>query len=137
MAVTFAGFIVKFPSFIELSEAQFNLFLSDAITEIGRYNWEALGTGWQGFKDRAIEAWLGCQLSITNPEFLGAAGLAEFEIREAAYKVKYLSNSGGQRNNHNPFCTEYQRLIRIVEGANPSVSDLPYSTCGIRKNVIW
>lgn len=135
MAVTYAGFITKFPSFIELSEAQFNLFLPNAIAEVDRYQWQNLGDGWQGWRDRAIEYWLACQFSSTNPEYLGSAGLAEFEIREAGYKVKYLSNSGEQKNN--PFCAEYGRLIGIVGGANPSATGLPYGTCGIRKNIVW
>jgi hypothetical protein len=91
--------------------------------------------GWQKFKDRAIENLLACQLSKINPEFLGSAGLAEFEVREAGYRVKYLSNSGGSKNN--PFCDEYQRLVGLVEALSPNFSNLPACTLGVQKNVIW
>lgn len=134
--VTFVGFKLKFsPGFNELLEPQFDLYFADAIAEVDRYQWRLLGTSWEGFRDRAIENLIACKLSSTNPEYLGSAGVAEFDVREAGYRVKYLSNSGGGRNN--PFCAEYQRLIGIVQAANPSNTDLPYGTCGIRKNVIW
>lgn len=135
MSVTYLGFKLKFPAFSDLLEPQFNVLLPDAIADVSRYQWQSLGVGWEGFKDRAIENLLACWLSSANPEYLGSAGVAEFEVREAGYRVKYLSNSGGQRNN--PFCAEYNRLIGIVGAANPSNTDLPYGTCGLRKNVIW
>jgi len=135
MAVTFLGFKTKFINFADLTQPQFDLLLPDAVAEVDRYEWELLGAGWQGFKDRAIENLLACQLSKINPEFLGSAGLAEFEVREAGYRVKYLSNSGGSKNN--PFCDEYLRLVGIVQSLNPSVSNLPACTLGVRKNVIW
>ena len=135
MAVTFLGFKTKFINFADLTQPQFDLLLPDAVAEVDRYEWELLGVGWQGFKDRATENLLACQLSKINPEFLGSAGLAEFEIREAGYRVKYLSNSGESKNN--TFYDEYQRLVDMVEALNPSPSNLPACTLGVRKNVIW
>lgn len=140
MAVTFLGFKAKFaPSFDGLLESQFNLLLPDAIADVNRYKWESLGVGWEGFKDRAIESLLACNLSAANPEYLGSAGLAEFEVREAGYRVKYLSNSGGQRNNS--YCAEYARLIKLVQDAidlaNPNSSGLPHGTIGVAKKVVW
>jgi len=135
MAVTFLGFKTKFINFADLTQPQFDLLLPDAVAEVDRYEWELLGAGWQGFKDRAIENLLACQLSKINPEFLGSAGLAEFEVREAGYRVKYLSNSGGSKNN--PFCDEYLRLVGLVQALTPNASNLPACTLGVRKNVIW
>jgi hypothetical protein len=135
MAVTFLGFKTKFINFADLTQSQFDLLLPDAVAEVDRYEWELLGVGWQGFKDRAIENLLACQLSKINPEFLGSAGLAEFEVREAGYRMKYLSNSGGSKNN--PFCDEYQRLVGLVQALTPNASNLPACTLGVRKNVIW
>lgn len=135
MAVTFLGFKTKFINFADLTQPQFDLLLPDAVAEVDRYKWELLGAGWQGFKDRAIENLLACQLSKINPEFLGSAGLAEFEVREAGYRVKYLSNSGGSKNN--PFCDEYLRLVGLVQALTPNASNLPACTSGVRKNVIW
>lgn len=135
MPVTFVGFKAKYPNFIELPQAQFDAFYADAVAEIGRYNWQLLGVGWEGFRDRAIENLLACQLSKINPEFLGAAGLAEFEVREGGYRVKNLSNSGGSKNN--PFCDEYERLTAMAEARNPNISGLPYGTVGVAKKVIW
>lgn len=134
--VTFVGFKLKFsPSFSDLLEPQFNLYLLGAIADVDRYKWELLGIGWEGFRDRAIENLIACQLSSANPEYLGSAGVAEFDVREAGYRVKYLSNSGGGRNN--PYCIEYQRLLAMVEALNPNVAGLPSNTVGVRKNVIW
>lgn len=135
MAVTFLGFKTKFINFADLTQPQFDSLLPDAVAEVGRYKWQALGVGWEGFKDRAIENLLACQLSKINPEFLGSAGLAEFEVREAGYRVKYLSNSGGSKNN--PFCDEYLRLVGLVQELTPNASNLPVCTIGVRKNVIW
>lgn len=135
MAVTFVGFKTKFVNFADLTQPQFDLLLPDAVAEVDRYKWELLGVGWQGFKDRAIENLLACQLSKINPEFLGSAGLAEFEVKEAGYRVKRLSNSGGAKNN--PFCDEYLRLVGLVEALTPNASNLPACTVGVRKNVIW
>jgi hypothetical protein len=135
MAVTFLGFKTKFINFADLTQPQFDLLLPDAVAEVGRYNWQLLGVGWERFKDRATENLLACQLSKINPEFLGSAGLAEFEVREAGYRVKYLSNSGGSKNN--PFCDEYQRLVDMVEALSPNASNLPACTLGVRKKVYW
>jgi hypothetical protein len=135
MTVTFLGFTTKFINFADLTQPQFDLLLPDAVAEVDRYEWELLGVGWQGFKDRAIENLLACQLSKINPEFLGSAGLAEFEVREAGYRVKYLSNSGGSKNN--PFCDEYLRLVGLVQALTPNTSNLPACTIGVRRNVVW
>lgn len=140
MPVTFLGFKVKFsPAFDGLLQPQFDLLLPDAVADVNRYNWQALGVGWEGFRDRATENLLACNLSAANPEYLGSAGLAEFEVREAGYRVKYLSNSGGQRNN--PYCLEYARLLGLLQDAidlaNPNKSALPHGTVGVAKKVIW
>lgn len=136
MPVTFVGFKLKFsPNFIDLLEPQFSLYLADAIAEVSRYKWELLGIGWEGFRDRAIENLIACQLSSANPEYLGSAGVAEFDVREAGYKVKYLSNSGGGRNN--PYCIEYQRLLAMAAALDPNAAELPQNTVGVRKSVIW
>jgi hypothetical protein len=135
MTVTFLGFKTKFVNFADLTQPQFDLLLPDVVAEVDRYEWELLGVGWEGFKDRATKNLLACQLSKINPEFLGSAGLAEFEVKEAGYRVKYLSNSGGSKNN--PFCDEYLRLVGLVEALSPNVSNLPACTLGVRKNVIW
>jgi hypothetical protein len=134
--VTFAGFKLRFsPNFTELLEPQFSLFLASAIADVDRYQWQLLGVGWEGFRDRAIENSIACQLSSVFPEYLGSAGLAEFEVREGSYRVKNLSNSGGGRNN--PYCLEYQRLLAMVEALSPNAAGLPANTVGVRKNAIW
>jgi hypothetical protein len=134
--VTFAGFKLRFsPNFLDLLEPQFSLFLASAIADVDRYQWQLLGTGWEGFRDRAIENLIACNLSSANPEYLGSAGVAEFDVREAGYRVKYLSNSGGGRNN--PYCLEYQRLLAMVAALDPNAAELPASTVGVRKNVVW
>ena len=135
MSVTYLDFISKFPPFLEVTEAQFNQFLVDAIMDINLYNWQLLGTGWEAFRDRAIEAHVACNLSSVNPELLGSAGLAEFEVREAGYRVKYLANSGGGTGN--PFCAKYQQLINQIQALTPSLTTLPANTCGIRKRTYW
>lgn len=127
--------MVKFPQFLDVPESQFTLFLADANLEISKYNWELLGVNWQAWKDRGIENYIGCSLSKINPEALGSAGLAEFEVKEAGYRVKYLANSGGGTGN--PFCAEYARLIGKVQALTPLTSSLPANTCGIRKKVYW
>jgi hypothetical protein len=139
MTVTYVGFKTKYSSFLELPESEFNSLLPDATADVDRYNWQLLGVGWEGFKDRAIENLLACWLSSANPEYLGSAGVAEFDVREAGYRVKYLSNSSGQRSN--PYCLEYQRLLAMlqaaIEAANPNASKLPASTIVVRKKVYW
>lgn len=134
--VTFVGFKLRFsPNFLDLLEPQFNLFLASAIAEVDRYRWQLLGVGWEGFRDRAIENLIACKLSSANPEYLGSAGVAEFDVREAGYRMKYLSNSGDGHNN--PYCLEYQRLLAMVEALVPNVAGLPANTVGVRKNVVW
>lgn len=135
MSVSYLGFVSKYPQFVEVTEVQFNQFLADAIMDVNQYNWQLLGVGWEGFKDRATEAHVACNLSSVNPEFLGSAGLAEFEVKEAGYRVKYLANSGGGTGNS--FCAKYQQLINKVLALTPSVTSLPANTCGIRKRVYW
>jgi hypothetical protein len=135
MPVTFTLFKTKYVDFVDLPESQFNAFLPDAIAEVNRYKWELLGAGFQVFKDKAIESLIACQLSRLNPEYLGSAGLAEFEVREAGFKIKYLSNSGGSKNN--PFCDEYQRLLSEVQTLDPSMLTLPACTTGIRNKTVW
>lgn len=134
--VTFVGFKLRFfPNFSDLLEPQFNLYLAGAIADVDRYKWELLGIGWEGFRDRAIENSIACQLSSLFPEYLGSAGLAEFEVREGSYRVKNLSNLDGGRNN--PYCIEYQRLLAMVEALDPNAAELPANTVGVRKNVVW
>ena len=135
MAVSFASFLAKYVSFVDLPEAQFNALLPEATAEVNRYKWERLGIGFQIFKDKAIENLIACQLSRLNPEYLGSGGLAEFEVREAGYKLKYLSNSGGSKNN--PFCDEYARLLSALQQLDPSVLTLPACTVAIRNKTIW
>lgn len=135
MAVTFASFKAKYVGFVELTEDQFVQLLPDVIAEVNRYKWEVLGTGFAVFRDQAIENLLACRLSRLNPEYLGSAGLAAFEVREAGFKVQYLSNSGGSKNN--PYCEEYQRLLDEIAALRPDASDLPACTQGVVKKVFW
>lgn len=135
MAVSFALFLSKYASFVDLPEVQFNALLPDAVAEVNRYKWESLGVGFQVFKDKAIESLIACQLSRINPEYLGSGGLAEFEVREAGYKLKYLSNSGGSKNN--PFCDEYARLLAELKDRDPSILTLPACTMAVRNKTIW
>lgn len=135
MPVTFVSFKAKYVSFTDLLEPQFNALLPDVIAEVDRYSWQILGIGFNLFREQAIENLLACRLSKINPEFLGSAGLAEFEVKEAGYRIKYLSNSGGGKNN--PFCDEYQRLINAIAALDPAASKLPAHTCGIPKKVYW
>lgn len=135
MAVSFALFKTKYDGFVDVPEAQFNALLADAIAEVNRYKWELFGVGFQIFKDKAIESLIACQLSRLNPEYLGSGGLAEFEVREAGYKLKYLSNSGGSKNN--PFCDEYQRLLSELQRLDPSFLTLPACTTAVRNRTIW
>jgi hypothetical protein len=135
MAVSYSSFLIKYVTFVDLLEPQFNALLPDALAEVNRYKWELLGIGYQVFKDKAVENLIACQLSRLSPEYLGSGGLAEFEVREAGYKLKYLSNSGGSKNN--PFCDEYQRLLLEVQKLDPSVSALPACTVAIPKKISW
>lgn len=135
MPVSFASFKAKFDGFTDLLEPQFSALLADAIAEVDSYKWSVLGIGFNVFREQAIEHLLACRLSRLNPEYLGSAGLAEFEVKEAAYRVKYLSNSGGGKNN--PFCDEYQRLLDKIASLDPNASKLPACTHGVVKKVYW
>lgn len=135
MAVSFANFKIKYAGFVDLTEPQFTQFLPDVIAEVDRYKWQLLGANFAVFRDQAIENLLACRLSRLNPEYLGSAGLAAFEVREAGFRVQYLSNSGGSKNN--PFCEEYQRLLDAVAALNTDASQLPACTRGVVKNVYW
>jgi hypothetical protein len=136
MPVTFANFKVKYPTFGTLPETQFNLHLPDAIAAVEDYNWQLLGPRWQIFKDKAIELLLACTLSSANPEFLGAAGLKSFEVREAGYKVEYKGDKEASKV-VNPYCAEYQQLIDKLEGLTPDSSRLPANTKGVLKQFFW
>lgn len=133
MPVTFASFKAKYVGFVDLLETQFVQLLPDVIAEVDRYKWENLGTNFAVFRDQAIENLLACRLSRQNPEYLGSAGLAAFEVKEAGFKVQYLSNSGGSKNN--PFCEDYQRLIDAI--ADPDSSRLPACTQAVVKKIYW
>lgn len=135
MPVTYASFRAKFDGFTELLEPQFNAWLVDVTAEVDSYKWNVLGNGFNLFREQAIENLLACKLSRLNPEYLGSAGLAEFEVKEAAYRVKYLSNSGGGKDN--PFCDEYRRLLDKVAKLDPDASKLPACTHGVVKKVYW
>lgn len=141
MAVTFVSFKTKFaPAFDELLEAQFNLFLTDALVEVNRLKWEPFGTNAQHYKDKATENYIACQLSRLNREYLGASGIQAFEVREAGYKIQYSSPASAtakEGESRNPYCSEYDRLLAELGLLTPDKSKLPINSSCLVKNVYW
>lgn len=141
MAVTFSSFKTKFaPAFDELLEAQFALFLADALVEVNQLKWEPFGVNAQNFKDRATENYIACQLSKLNREYLGASGIQAFEVREAGYKIQYNSPASAtakEGESRNPYCSEYDRLLAQLGSLTPDTSRLPIGSTCLVKNVYW
>lgn len=138
MAVSYLGFKTKFaPAFDLLLEPQFNAFLADALLEVNNLKWEPFGANAQAYKDRATENYIACRLSQLNREYLGASGIQAFEVREAAYKIQYVSPSVKDGETKNPYCSEYDRILALLEGLTPDASKLPANSTCVVKRVYW
>jgi Protein of unknown function (DUF4054) len=118
--VTYVSFIAKYPQFTTIPENRFDLFLTDALLEINRYQWTDL-------KDRATELLLGHLLSVSNPEDKSAMPVESFEIkRDEGYKVSYQDAESQLGSTW--FGREYERLLNLITSNTPNTTTLPKTT---------
>lgn len=108
--VNYATFTSKYPVFSKVSEPRFNGFLADAVAEISLRNWGTL-------KDRATEMLIGCMIAScpTDASLVNASGTIKAIKVDGEYEVQYDSSSSSSSKNGSWFCSEYQRLLALLE----------------------
>lgn len=110
--ILFSNFIIKYPEFTG-EETKFNLFLSEATSEVELYHWGNL-------KNVAIELLTAHKITLTKQNVgsdYSTGILKRLEVDDESYNVELQSipNSYGQSK----YGLEYQRLLKIVTNTSP------------------
>jgi len=106
--IYFADFIVKYPEFAG-EETKFDLFMTDALSEINIYNWGTL-------RNTATELLIAHKISITKPSENSdytAGTLRILEVEDDSYRVE-LQQLANNSYALSKYGLEYQRLLKIV-----------------------